>query len=106
MGVYIIAEAGVNHNGDFITACRLVDAAKASGADCVKFQTYKSENCISKYAEKAEYQKQNDTHEETQLDMVKKLELSFEDFQSLERYCKKVGIAFLSTPLIWRASHF
>lgn len=57
MGIYIIAEAGVNHNGDFDTACRLVDDAKSAGADCVKFQTFRAENIASFYAEKASYQK-------------------------------------------------
>ena len=57
VSIYIIAEAGVNHNGDYETACRLVDAAKAAGADCIKFQTFKSEKLVSKSAAKAEYQK-------------------------------------------------
>ena len=97
MGVYIIAEAGVNHNGSFDLACKLVDAAKEAGADCVKFQTYKSNNLVSHNAQKAEYQK-NITGEGTQLDMLKKLELSYKDFLALKKYCDNVGICFLSTP--------
>lgn len=97
MGVYIIAEAGVNHNGSFETACRLVDAAKAAGVDCIKFQTFKSENLVSHNAKKADYQK-NTTGDGSQLDMLKKLELSFEDFIALKKYCDEIGICFLSTP--------
>ena len=97
MGVYIIAEAGVNHNGSFETACKLVDAAKAAGADCIKFQTFKSENLVSHNAKKADYQK-NTTGDGSQLEMLKKLELSYDEFMSLKKYCDKVGICFLSTP--------
>ena len=97
MGVYIIAEAGVNHNGSFETACRLVDAAKAAGVDCIKFQTFKSESLVSHNAKKADYQK-NTTGDGSQLDMLKKLELSFEDFIALKKYCDEIGICFLSTP--------
>lgn len=97
MGVYIIAEAGVNHNGNFETACKLVDAAKSAGADCIKFQTFIAENLVSHNAQKAEYQK-NTTGEGSQVDMLKKLELSFNEFTALKLYCDKVGICFLSTP--------
>lgn len=97
MGVYIIAEAGVNHNGRFDLACKLVDAAKAAGADCIKFQTFKSENLVSHNAQKAEYQKDT-TGEGTQVDMLKELELSYGEFVALKEYCDKVGICFLSTP--------
>lgn len=96
--VFIIAEAGVNHNGSFELALKLVDKAKEAGADCVKFQTFHSENEISRFAEKAEYQKENGNTAESQLDMVKKLELPFEDFVKIKAYCDKVGIVFLSTP--------
>lgn len=98
MGIYIIAEAGVNHNGSFTLACRLADAAKAAGADCVKYQTFRSERIISQYAPKAEYQKRSTGAGESQLDMVRKLELSYEEFAALKRYCDSIGIAFLSTP--------
>ena len=97
MSVYIIAEAGVNHNGSFEIACKLVDAAKAAGVDCIKFQTFKSENLVSQNAQKAEYQKST-TGDGSQADMLKKLELSYEEFVSLKEYCDKVGICFLSTP--------
>lgn len=97
MSVYIIAEAGVNHNGSFDLACRLVDAAKKAGADCVKFQTFKAEKLVSKNAQKAEYQKRT-TEEGSQQDMLKKLELSYEEFTKLKEYCDSVGITFLSTP--------
>ncbi len=97
MSVYIIAEAGVNHNGSFELACRLVDAAKAAGVDCIKFQTFKSENLVSGSAGKAEYQKDT-TGEGSQLDMLKKLELSYDEFLRLKEYCDNAGICFLSTP--------
>ncbi len=97
MSVYIIAEAGVNHNGSFALACKLVDAAKEAGADCIKFQTFKSENLVSRSAQKAEYQKKT-TGDSSQQDMLKKLELSFDEFFQLKCYCEKVGICFLSTP--------
>lgn len=97
MAVYIIAEAGVNHNGSFELACKLVDAAKKAGADCIKFQTFKSENLVSHTAKKAEYQKKT-TGDSSQQEMLKKLELSFDEFLQLKSYCEKVGICFLSTP--------
>lgn len=97
MSVFIIAEAGVNHNGSFELACRLVDAAKKAGVDCIKFQTFKSENLVSKTAQKAHYQK-NTTGDGSQVDMLRKLELSYEDFLGLKAYCDKIGICFLSTP--------
>ena len=95
--VYIIAEAGVNHNGSFELACRLVDAAKKAGADCVKFQTFKSEKLVSKSTQKAEYQKRT-TGNSSQQDMLKQLELSYDEFKKLKNYCDKTGITFLSTP--------
>lgn len=97
MSVYIIAEAGVNHNGSFKLACKLVDAAKTAGVDCIKFQTFKSENLVSQNAKKAEYQKKT-TGDGSQADMLKKLELSYDEFRALKNYCDKVGICFLSTP--------
>lgn len=96
--VFIIAEAGVNHNGSLEKAVKLVDVAKAAGADCVKFQTFKAEQVVSKYAEKAEYQRKQTGHRESQLEMIKKLELSYNDFLYLKAYCDKIGIEFLSTP--------
>lgn len=97
MSVFIIAEAGVNHNGNFELACKLVDAAKASGVDCIKFQTFKSRNLVSHTAQKAEYQKDT-TGEGSQVDMLKNLELSYDEFLKIKDYCDQVGICFLSTP--------
>lgn len=96
--VLIIAEAGVNHNGSIENAFRLVDAASVAGVDYVKFQTFKSENLVSKSAQKAEYQAINTNNaEETQLQMLKKLELSPEQHEQLIAYCKQKKIKFLST---------
>ena len=105
MSVYIIAEAGVNHNGSFALACKLVDAAKEAGVDCIKFQTFKSENLVSRSAKKAEYQKKT-TGDSSQQDMLKKLELSFDEFLQLKSYCEKVGICFLSTPFDFDSIYF
>lgn len=96
--VLIIAEAGVNHNGSLELAYQLVDKAKEAGADIVKFQTAKSENVISKFAPKAEYQKKTTGTEGSQLDMVKKLVLPYSDFSAIKEYCDSRGIEFLSTP--------
>lgn len=104
--VYIIAEAGDNHNGDFNTALKLVDVAKRAGADCVKFQTFVTEEIISKYAEMAEYQKKNTGKEESQFEMVKRLELSFDEFRKIKEYCDRVGIQFLSTPFDLKSVDF
>lgn len=95
-GVFVIAEAGVNHNGSFKNAKKLVLAAKEAGADAVKFQTFKTENLVTVDAEKAEYQEEN-TEKGTQFDMLKKLELSYQEFKDLKDYCDNVGIKFLST---------
>ncbi|MBQ9480389.1 MAG: N-acetylneuraminate synthase [Selenomonadaceae bacterium] len=96
--VLIIAEAGVNHNGDVELAHRLIDEAKAAGADVVKFQTARAELVTSRFAEKAAYQKVTTDADETQLDMIRKLLLPFEDFIALKRHCDEIGIEFLSTP--------
>lgn len=98
MSVYIIAEAGVNHNGSVELAKKLIDAAVDAGVDCVKFQTFKAESMSSKKAKQAEYQKKNIGKEESQLDMLKKLELSYDDFRGLQEYCSEKNIDFLSTP--------
>ena len=96
--VIIIAEAGVNHNGDINKARRLIDKAVEAGVDYIKFQTFKTESCISKNAVKADYQIENTQNSsESQLEMVKKLELSFEQFVELEKYCTQKNIKFLST---------
>jgi N-acetylneuraminate synthase/N,N'-diacetyllegionaminate synthase len=95
---FIIAEAGVNHNGDIKLAEKLIDAAKESGADAVKFQTFITEEIITSLAEKADYQKETTGNNETQFDMIKRLELSAEDFQHLYEYSMQRSILFLSTP--------
>ena len=98
MAVFIIAEAGVNHNGDIRIAKKLVDMAKTCGADAIKFQTFKAEESTGTFAEKAQYQKENDKTKESQFDMIKKLELPFENFKEIKAYCEEKGIIFISTP--------
>jgi N-acetylneuraminate synthase len=95
--VFIVAEAGVNHNGSLEMAKALVDAAVASGADAVKFQTFKTEKLVSKNAQTADYQKKSG-ETGTQAEMLKKLELSESHHEELIRYCRVKGIRFLSTP--------
>lgn len=102
----IIAEAGVNHNGSPELAKRLVDEAKKTGADIVKFQTAKLDSLVSKSAEMADYQKKNTGVEESQKEMLKKLLLDFEDFRGLKSYCDNTGIQFLSTPFDIESIHF
>ena len=96
--VFIIAEAGVNHNGSIELAKKLIDVASDAGADAVKFQTFKAENLVSKNAQKADYQKQTTNSEESQFDMIKKLELDVKTHKILMDYCKEKCIMFLSTP--------
>ena len=96
--VFIIAEAGVNHNGSVDLAKRLIDVAYNSGADAVKFQTFKAENLVSKNAQKADYQKQTTDATESQFDMIKKLELDVDTHKELIAYCQEKNIMFLSTP--------
>lgn len=96
--VLIIAEAGVNHNGDVNLAKELIDAAVDSGADAVKFQTYISEMCISGRAPKAAYQNETTGNNESQLEMLKRYELPFAAFTELKEYCEKKRIIFMSTP--------
>lgn len=93
----IIAEAGVNHNGDIETAKLLISAAAKAGVDFVKFQTFKAEKLVSSSAQKAQYQNNNTGVLETQLQMLKKLELSEQDHLVLINYCKEKGVKFLST---------
>lgn len=95
---YIIAEAGVNHNGDITVAKEMILEAKKAGADAVKFQTFVTEKLVSKQAPKADYQMKITSQEETQYQMLKKLELSFDDFIELSEYANKLDIDFLSTP--------
>lgn len=95
----IIAEAGVNHNGNLDLAYRMIEVAKECGVDIIKFQTAKPELVISKFAEKAAYQKVNtQNEEESQLEMCKKLHFKFEDYYKILKKCNECGIDFLSTP--------
>lgn len=94
---FIIAEAGVNHNGSIEMAKKLVNAAKEAGADAVKFQTFKTKNLVTKNAEKAEYQIKN-SGEESQYEMIKRLELSDSEFEEIAKYAGDKGIIFLSSP--------
>ena len=95
--VLIIAEAGVNHNGSLSQAKELVDVAKDSGADIVKFQTFKSNNLVTKETKKAFYQSLNTENSDSQLEMLRKLELSFDQQIDLKNYCIKKNIEFLTT---------
>jgi len=94
---FIVAEAGVNHNGDINLAKKLIDAAKDAGSDAVKFQAFKAERTVTKYAEKAEYQKETTGPNKPQYDMIRKLELKDEEFRELFNYAKKNNIIFLSS---------
>jgi N-acetylneuraminate synthase/N,N'-diacetyllegionaminate synthase len=106
-GVIIIAEAGVNHNGSILLAKQLIDVATEAGVDYIKFQTYVTELNISKIAKKAAYQiKSTQIENETQFEMVKKLELSFEDFIELQKYCNIKNIGFLSTGFDFQSVDF
>lgn len=95
---FIIAEAGVNHNGKIELAKKLVDIAVDSGADAVKFQTFKAEEVTTSQADLADYAKKNIGKNLRQIDMIKSLELNYDDFKFLKRYCDKKKIIFLSTP--------
>ena len=96
--VFIIAEAGVNHNGSIELAKKLIDVAVEAGVDAVKFQTFKAEKLVSKNAQKAAYQKETTDKEESQFDMIKKLELDLDTHKELIAYCKTKNTMFLSTP--------
>lgn len=98
MSVFIIAEAGVNHNGSLALAKRLINVAAEAGADAVKFQTFKADKLVSKTAQKADYQKQTTDSSESQYAMIKKLELDADAHHELMVYCKSKKILFLSTP--------
>ena len=93
--VLIIAEAGVNHNGDINLARQLIDKAKEAGADIIKFQTYNLDSIVSKFAEMADYQKDNMGMVESQKEMLKKITLPYEAFWELYKYCKNKDIQFL-----------
>jgi N,N'-diacetyllegionaminate synthase len=96
--VFIIAEAGVNHNGSLEIAKKLIDVACEAKADAIKFQTFKTENLVSKSASKAQYQKETTDANESQFDMIKKLELDIDTHKKLIQYCEQKNIMFLSTP--------
>ncbi len=104
--IFIIAEAGVNHNGDRDMAFELVDAAQEAGADAVKFQTFKAENIVIKSAVKANYQLNKTDANETQFEMLKRLELGHAVHYDLKRYCNSKGLEFLSTAFDLDSLHF
>lgn len=107
MSVCIIAEAGVNHNGSLEHAFRLIDYAKNAGVDYIKFQTFKAENLVSKDAKKADYQIENTGNaEESQFQMLKKLELSAEDHHKIINYCNEKKIQFFSTAFDLESLHY
>lgn len=96
--IFIIAEAGVNHNGSLDTAMKMVDVAVAAGADAVKFQTFKADRIITSRAPKTNYQQEATAHDESQLEMVRKLELDESAHERLFKYCRDKGILFFSSP--------
>ena len=98
MSVFIIAEAGVNHDGSIDNAYRLIDAAVEAGADAIKFQTFKAESLVLKNVDKANYQKQTTNESESQFEMIKRLELSVDAHKKLIKYCNEKNIIFLSSP--------
>jgi len=106
MKTFIIAEAGVNHNGSLKIAKELVRAAKQAGADAVKFQTFKTENLVTKHAKQANYQIENLGEATSQFSMLKKLELTYEEFQELQLFAKEEQIQFLSTAFDFESIDF
>ena len=106
MSVFIIAEVGVNHNGSLELAKQLVDVAKDCGADAVKFQTFKAATLVTKAAKQADYQTTNTGKQESQFDMLKRLELSEEDHQELVVHCQQQQIEFMSTPFDLQSIQF
>lgn len=106
MSVFIIAEAGVNHNGDIGLAKKLIDIAVDAGVDAVKFQTWKTELLVTKEVIQAQYQSENTGKEESQYEMLKRLELSYADFRELKNYCDKKNILFMSTPDEYQSADF
>ena len=96
--VLIIAEAGVNHNGSFHRAMQMVDTARDCGVDYIKFQTFKADRIANSMAAQAQYQTRNLGNEGSQVDMLRRLELSYDSFGQLARHCADTGVRFLSTP--------
>jgi len=103
---YVIAEIGVNHNGDMQLARQMIDAAKASGADAVKFQTFTAETLVSQGTPKVHYQESTTAPDESHYEMIRKLELRREDHTALKAYCKQAGVTFLSTPYDIESARF
>lgn len=103
---YIIAEAGVNHNGNIVLAKKMVEIARKTGANAIKFQTFRAEKLVTKYARKALYQEKNSRNSETQLEMLKKLVLTEDQFLELKDYCAKLDLDFLSTPFDFESVDF
>jgi len=106
MSVFIIAEAGVNHNGSLELAKKLIDVAVEAKADAVKFQTFKTENLVCKDTQKADYQKETTNTNESQFEMIKKLELDIEAHNMLLEYCKEKNILFYPHPLTMTVLNF
>ena len=104
--VYIIAEAGVNHNGDMELAKNLVREGAAVGVDAVKFQTFHPDKLVTRSAEKAVYQKENTGNQESQLEMLRKLTLQDKDYLELQKLCRGCGVDFISTPFDSESLHF
>lgn len=104
--IFIIAEAGVNHNGDINLALQLVEAASNAGADAIKFQIFNAAKLVTKSAAKAEYQKKQTGKDESQFEMIRKLELSREEHKELQRYCENKNIHFLSSPFDEESAQF
>ena len=99
---FIIAEIGVNHNGDVNLAKRMIESASKCGVDAVKFQTFVSEDLVTQNAETAKYQKEN-ANEDSQLEMLKKLELTFNDFNELKKHAEDCGVVFMSSPFDFKS---
>ncbi|HGO5853889.1 TPA: N-acetylneuraminate synthase [Mannheimia haemolytica] len=106
VNVFIVAEIGCNHNGDPALAKKMVDVAKECGVDAVKFQTFKADKLISKYAPKAEYQKVTTGTADSQLEMTRKLELPYDEFVKLEAYARSLGLEVFSTPFDFESIDF
>lgn len=104
--VFIVAEIGCNHNGNPALAKKMVDVAKECGVDAVKFQTFKADKLISKYAPKAEYQKVTTGTADSQLEMTRKLELPYDEFVKLEAYARSLGLEVFSTPFDFESIDF
>ena len=106
LNTFVIAEAGVNHNGDLGEAINLVNLALKAGANAVKFQTFRTESVVSLNTPLAPYQIKLESDDENQYDLIKKLELPFEDFVKIKNYCDDIGIEFISTPFDYESLDF